>query len=305
MPRSWTDEERSAAEEAEGQHHWEMEESRREKEERTAAKETAIEAMETWFLRSYIYPWAPFGTSDVLHGNFGSEYEESWIIAAVDRIERDGTTEWAPQSSGDFYEHPDDEEEELSTSREHLTATALERLKALEAIVAELRPPEGRIGHNQPPDEVGRPPYDEEDSVAVTAAIDAARKALAVRAPDAGTLETTAVRFEGWGGAIIAWLGRKGDLVVDEFIKSSIKAVTAGPTGTDAVRETLQLRIPAPTKRVPTEPESIIDMHLSAGAGDAEIGLVFDEIVEALKAGVGGHFTTEAATGSDQQRAPD
>lgn len=243
MPRSWTDEERSAAEEAEGQHHWEMEESRREKEERTAAKETAIEAMETWFFeqfedpqvetprdsedQSYIYPWGgPFGTSDVLHGNFGSEYEESWIIAAVDRIERDGTTEWAPQSSGDFYEHPDDEEEELSTSREHLTATALERLKALEAIVAELRPPEGRIGHNQPPDEVGRPPYDEEDSVAVTAAIDAARKALAVRAPDAGTLETTAVRFEGWGGAIIAWLGRKGDLVVDEFIKSSIKAVT-------------------------------------------------------------------------------
>ena len=71
------------------------------------------------------------------------------------------------------------------------------------------------------------------------------------------------------------------------------------------MRETLQLRIPAPTKRVPTEPESIIDMHLSAGAGDAEIGLVFDEIVEALKAGVGGHFTTEAATGSDQQRAPD
>lgn len=168
MPRSWTDEERRAADEAEEQHHWEVEEERREEEARAAAKETAIETMETWFFeqfedpqvetprdsedQSYIYPWGgPFETSDVLHGNFGSEYEESWIIAAVDRIERDGTTEWAPQSLGDFYEHPDDDEEELAASREQLTATALERLKALEAIVAELRPPEGRIGHNQPP----------------------------------------------------------------------------------------------------------------------------------------------------------
>lgn len=219
-----------------------MEKERREQEERAAAKETAIETMETWFFeqfedpqvetprdsedQSYIYPWGgPFETSNVLHGNFGSEYEESWIIAAVDRIERDGPTEWAPQSSGGFYEHPNDEEE-LAASREQLTATALERLKALEAIVAELRPSEGRIGHNQPPGEVGRPPYDEEDSAAVIAVIDAARDVLAVPAPDAGALETTAGRFDGWGGAIVAWLGRKGDLAVDEFIKSSMKAVT-------------------------------------------------------------------------------
>lgn len=65
------------------------------------------------------------------------------------------------------------------------------------------------------------------------------------------------------------------------------------------------MRIPAPTKRVPAEPESIIDMHLSAGAGDAKVGLVFDKVMEALEAGVGGHVTTAAAAGSDRQQAPD
>lgn len=60
----------------------------------------------------------------------------------------------------------------------------------------------------------------------MTAVIAAARDALAEPAPDPGALETTAGRFDGWGGAIVAWLGSKGDLAVDEFIKSSIKAVT-------------------------------------------------------------------------------
>lgn len=65
------------------------------------------------------------------------------------------------------------------------------------------------------------------------------------------------------------------------------------------------MRIPAPTKRVPTEPECIIDMNLSAGAGDAKVGLVFDKVMEALKTAVGGHVTTEAEAGSDRQRVSD
>lgn len=84
-----------------------------------------------------------------------------------------------------------------------------------------------------------------------------------------------------------------------------MRSPSATSIATDAVRETLQLRIPAPTKRVPAEPESIIDVHLSAGTGDAKVGLVFDEVMEALEAGVRGHVTTEAEAGSDRQQAPD
>lgn len=59
----------------------------------------------------------------------------------------------------------------------------------------------------------------------------------------------------------------------------------------DAVAETFQLRIPAPTKRVSAEPKSIIDMNFSAPAGDAEVCLVLDEVIEAPETGVGGHVT--------------
>lgn len=245
MAREWTDEERRRADEEEEAHYWAtVEEQRREEEERKAAREAAVETMVAWFHEqfedpqvqtprdnetdSYIYPWGgPFEASDVLYGAFQEEHDEELILAAVKAIESDGTTEWAPSSSGDYYEHPEDEDGEASDAvAAQLTAAALKRLDALEAIIAELPRVPAQLGHNSPPDEVGIPPYSDEDRETVRATIVEARAALADPAPDARELATLGRQFERWGAKIMAWLGKKADLAVDEVIKNSIRAVT-------------------------------------------------------------------------------
>lgn len=174
-------------------------------------------------------PWGgPFEASDVLHGSFGDEYAEDWIVAAVERIERDGTVEWAPTSTGDFFEHPDPEIDEADgpAAVDRLTASALERLAALEAIVASLPGLPAQLGHNAPPPEIGTPPYTDEDKVETVSAIEEARTVVEAPEPDSTQLSALASRFEGWGGKIGLWLAKKGDLAVDEFVKNSVRVVT-------------------------------------------------------------------------------
>ena len=177
--------------------------------------------------QTYIYPWGgPFEASDVLHGQFGVDFDRALIEAAVERIERDGTTEWAPTSHGDYYEPPDPEPDEgQDTAVRQLTQQVLDRLDKLEAAVAELPGQRGTIGHNVPPEEIGLPPYDEVDPVAIKAAIVEARETLAQAEPDPEQLATLSRRFDGWGAKIGKWLAKKADLVVDEAIKNGMRLV--------------------------------------------------------------------------------
>lgn len=169
----------------------------------------------------------PFEASDILHNVFGEEHEEDVILAAVANLESDGTTEWAPAPSGEYYEHPDpDGPSESTADLGELTASALERLSALEAIVAALPGLPSQLGHNAPPTEVGVPPYTDEDARAAKAAIIEVRTALESGNPDAIELETIARRFDGWGAKITPWLAKKADLAVDELINNSVRAFT-------------------------------------------------------------------------------
>jgi hypothetical protein len=247
MPRDRSEDEQRRYDAEEERHYWEsIEDERREEEQRAAAKDSAIEKMERWFFehfedpqvetprdsedQSFIYPWGgPFEAGDVLHGAFGGEHPESWITDAAERIERDGTLEWAPISTGDFYEHPGsdiEQEEALSAAAPgQLTASALERLAALEALVANLPAFPAQLGHNGPPVEIGTPPYTEEDKFETIAAIAEARTIVEAPAPDPAELATIARRFDGWGAKIGLWLAKKGDVAVDEFVKNSVRVV--------------------------------------------------------------------------------
>jgi hypothetical protein len=246
MPREWTDDERRRADEEEQAHYWDsVEEERRAEEAKQEARQAAVEEMVGWFHEqfedpqvetprdseddSYIYPWGgPFGASDVLYGMFREEHDEELIQQAIKSVESDGTTEWAPTSSGEYYEHPqpDDNESGAIPALSQLTASALERLDALEAIVAALPGVSSQIGHNAPPEAIGIPPYTDEDGHAATAAIAETRAALATQDPNPAELATLARRFDGWGTKIAAWLGKKADLAVDEAIKNSVRAFT-------------------------------------------------------------------------------
>jgi hypothetical protein len=230
----------------EERHYWESieDEKRAEKEREAQARTDAIEEMEKWFCeqfedpqvemprdseeQTFIYPWGgPFETSDVLHGEFAHQFDEAAIIAAVEHIERDGTVEWAPTSHGDFYEHPDPEtEEEAGATRLELTGRILDRLDQLEAAIAAMPGQPGNIGHNAPPEEIGLPPYGDEEAAEINTAIAETRTELAQVEPDPAALATQSRRFAQWGKKLGAWLAKKGDLAVDEFIKNGVKAIT-------------------------------------------------------------------------------
>jgi hypothetical protein len=247
MPNGNDDRARRQEDDAEEERrHWDaIEDDERAEEEREAQRRAdAIEAMEQWFFeqfedpqidtprdseeQTFIYLWGgPFEASDVLHGAFSHEYDEATIMAAVDHIERDGTVEWAPTSSGDYYEHPDPEaEQEPEASRSELTTQILDRLDQLEAAMAAMPGQPGNIGHNAPPDEIGTPPYSHEATVEIAAAIDDTRTQLATAEPDPAALATLSRKFAGWGKALGTWLAGKGDLAVDEFVKNGVKAIT-------------------------------------------------------------------------------
>ncbi|MEP7351230.1 MAG: hypothetical protein ABI668_14930 [Sphingorhabdus sp.] len=111
--------------EMEEQAYYEQEESIRIADEERIAeeREAAIESMVGWFFENfedpqneghydsedgvYLYPYGgPFDAADML-SSFSDDYpNEEWIKEAVERIERNGTYEWAPTSNGEFYEHP-------------------------------------------------------------------------------------------------------------------------------------------------------------------------------------------------------
>ena len=107
-----------------------------------------------------------------------------------------------------------------------LTGRILDRLDQLEAAIAAMPGQPGNIGHNAPPEEIGLPPYGDEEVAEIKAAIAETRTELAEVDPDAAVLATQSRRFEQWGKKLGLWLAKKGDLAVDELIKNGIKAVT-------------------------------------------------------------------------------
>jgi hypothetical protein len=230
----------------EERHYWEsIEDDQRADQEREAARrDAAIEKMETWFFeqfedpqsetprdseaQAFIYPWGgPFDASDVLHGSSTMSMTLPWF-RRLSSISSDGTIEWAPTSSGDFYEHPDPEPDSEANAAltAALTGRILERLDRLEEIVAALPGLPGNIGHNVPPSDVGLPPYGEGDAAAMASTIAETRVELAQAEPDPARLASFSRHFDGWGRNIGAWLVKKGDLAVDEFIKNGVKVVT-------------------------------------------------------------------------------
>lgn len=144
-------------------------------------------------------------------------------------VEQAGTFVWAPTSNGDYYVHPELEDEtapQLPSQAPQLTSEILDRLMQLEAAFTSLPTTPANLGHNQPPDEIGLPPYTDEDAREVRATIVETRTALLDSAPDPVELSRLSTQFECLGAKIGPWLAKKGDLVVDKLIENSITALT-------------------------------------------------------------------------------
>ncbi len=248
MATERSDEQRRWDEEEE-HHHWEMQEAERLEEERKAAeKASAIETMESWFLENFedpqihmprdsedqvfLYPYGgPFEAGEILHDAFSHEFDATWIVEAAERITDVGTFEWAPTSDSEYYEHPDPEDETPEPAPPQaaaLTRDILDRLEQLEAAVTALPTSPNNLGHNQPPEDIGLPPYTDEDAGEITTTIAETRTALEAPAPDPVEVARLSTRFEALRAKIGPWLAKKGDLAVDKLIETSIPLIGWG-----------------------------------------------------------------------------
>ncbi|MGH6651546.1 MAG: hypothetical protein ACREB7_10485 [Sphingopyxis sp.] len=243
---------RRAAFDAEEEEAWRADDEYRqqaEQEEELQKRESAIEDMVGWFGEnfedpqnetpydsedgSYQYIWGgPFDATEMLGDQFSSEYEQEWIEAAVEQIQASGTFEWAPTASGDFYDHPENDTGRLDNSpetvRENIAAEIIARLDKLEAQLAELDSAPAAIGHNHPPDEIDPASIGDEIRGELDEAIATTRQEVEQPAPDEIKLTQAESIFRRFGAAIMRWIGRKLDLIVDEAIKTSIQTIGWG-----------------------------------------------------------------------------
>lgn len=231
--------------EMEEQAYYEQEESIRIADEERIAeeREAAIESMVGWFFENfedpqneghydsedgvYLYPYGgPFDAADIL-SSFSDDYpNEEWIKEAVERIERNGTYEWAPTSNGEFYEHPE-EDIDLADST---VASALDKSDAIKILLAKVDRLEQRLdeivpvyGHNGPPNDIGVPPYDNEDQKQLRDLVSVVRNELSKTIPDTLILNEKSEKAASIGAKILGYAAKTADTTVQEATKTVAK----------------------------------------------------------------------------------
>lgn len=229
---------------------------RQAEEEEAENRHSAIDQMVEWFGEQfedpanqtpyeegeYFYVFGgPFDANDVLSDQFGTEYKEEWIEAAIEKVQASGTFEWAPTSYGDYYERPERDEETYSTPpptpQTELSDQILDRLDTLEERLASLYDGPPPIGHNQPPGDAGATPYSDDSQRELQEAIIVARQEVRADRPDPEIVEKSESIFKRIGTAIAVWVGKKLDLATDESIKAGVKLIV----WTEVSRELLAL----------------------------------------------------------------
>lgn len=223
------------------------------------SSEDQVELMVEWFNRQfenpqndtprdneegrYTYPWGgPFDANDQIQDQFSEAVDFDTMMLAVDQIQNDGTFEWAPQTGGDFYEHPEDDEVALGEvvdgdgewppiildrtqipPEPQARADVIRRLDELEAIVqpllatfeTEAQSPE-MMGHNNPPEELELvQAVPRAEWLRIKAAIDEIRQQTTVEQPDVEGLEHSNSRLLAGANAIAAWIGNRLTAVID------------------------------------------------------------------------------------------
>ncbi|MEM7687612.1 MAG: hypothetical protein AAF291_01190 [Pseudomonadota bacterium] len=212
--------------------------ARYEDEELAARRADAIEGMVGWFESQFedpqvrtpsdgegnFYFWngGPFEAMDILDGNFSEDYEEDWIRAAADEVERGGVFEWAPKQGGAYFE-PQDDDDAVNTTREDM----LVQISALRQQLSELPVRPKNFGHNQPPEEIGAPPYDDDDRLEIETLLTETERELSSETPSIDKLTETRKGLSRFSEKALGYLGAKADLAIDEIIKKGVIAGAA------------------------------------------------------------------------------
>lgn len=235
-------------EDEEERHFYEsMEEDRLEEERKDQERRQAIDEMVAWFFKhfespelehyydnesgEYLWPFGgPFDAGVQIDQQFDTQYlTKEWRDAAVEEITNDGTEDWSPTTEGDFYEHPEEEPDPVggiitpNLSKDEAINILMAKVVRLQSQLKEL-PSQPNFGHNYPPEEIGSPPYKNEDKDALEDALESTRNELDKADPDKEKLQTNANKLQSVAIGIGKYLALKTDLAVDETIKIGIKA---------------------------------------------------------------------------------
>lgn len=209
-------------------------------------------------LGGYVYLWGgPFDASDQIQAEFSDAVDFDTMMRAVEEVQADGTVEWAPQTGGDFYEHPDEDDRVASGEivdgdgdwppiiadrapippEPEARAEVVRRLDELEALIQPLverleveakAPP--MMGHNNPPEELeivqAVPP---EEWQALKTSIDEIRQQTQTPEPDITVVERENNRILAAAAKLAGWIKDRFNKAVDTGVAIGVAYGLANP----------------------------------------------------------------------------
>jgi len=214
-------------------------------------------------LGGYVFLFGgPFDASDQIQEEFSEAVDFDTMMLAVDQVQEDGTVEWAPQTGGDFYEHPDEDDRVASGEivdgdgewppiisdraptppEPEARADVIRRLDELEAIVqplletfeAKAQAP-SMMGHNNPPEELELvQAVPREEWLRIKAAIDEIRQQTTVEQPDIDSVERSNSRLISAAIALADWIRNRITAAVDAGVAIGVAYGIANPEAAKA-----------------------------------------------------------------------
>lgn len=191
---------------------------------------------------NYEYIWGgPYDAADELGDEFGAIVSDEVIQAAIDEVELDGTTEWAPglrhpdhkarheDAIAESYEPPQEMLElikqriESGIAPQFGNSDDLAHRVTIRSEIAQFKllkdqhSIHGGIGHNGPPETLT---LSNEDAQDVSAALEAIDQELTKQTPNLHAVVDSAGRIE----AFFGWISQKLDKFVDAFVTTAGKA---------------------------------------------------------------------------------
>jgi len=162
-------------------------------------------------LGDYVYIWGgPYSARDEIDDTF-HDVDQQIRDEVVDELELQGW-EWAPHTYRVYEEDPREGEPRASYYEE-----AQFQLKQIERVMDRLEPVSSLIGNNNPPEEIGAPPYSSDDKAAIEAAIGILRRPPGELAGNLTSASEAADVLKTRGERLKEFFARHGDKFVESF----------------------------------------------------------------------------------------
>jgi hypothetical protein len=204
-----------------------------------------IEAVKSWFLSNfedpvhntpysgreggYQYIWGgPYDAREEIEGYFGSSLTQEVIDRVVEDLEADAL-DWAPNDRRIY-----DEEESLDDESGSDTDYArLQRaLTGLDEVLNQVDAVSASIGDNRPPEDIGVPPYTDEDKTEIKAAIAVLRQPETVLLlGEKAKVHEAAAKIKSRADKLGEFLAKHGDRAADAFSTQLGKAAATVVVG--------------------------------------------------------------------------